>query len=90
MTQAYRKPIPPCHRSDGRHTISAHLCHPCCTSHAVARWLASLGWQVTAVDFSQVEVVRAERVARVVTGGDGHGSEDTVTAWDCLVRLVRA
>ncbi|UUZ61585.1 class I SAM-dependent methyltransferase [Nocardioides sp. B-3] len=36
-----------------------------------------------------VEVVRAERVARVVTADDGHGSEVTKTAWDCLVRLVR-
>lgn len=37
-----------------------------------------------------VDVVRAERVARVVTAHDGHGSEVTKAAWDCLVRLVRA
>ncbi len=36
-----------------------------------------------------VEAERAERVARVVTADDGHGSEVTRTAWDCLVRLVR-
>jgi SAM-dependent methyltransferase len=33
------------------------------------------------------EVVRAERVARLV--GDGHGEEPARTAWDCLVRVVR-
>lgn len=42
------------------------------------------------LDGIDVEVVRAERVARVVTAEDGHGSEVTKTAWDCLVRLVRA
>ncbi|PUA82281.1 class I SAM-dependent methyltransferase [Nocardioides currus] len=36
-----------------------------------------------------VEVVRAGRVARVVTADDPHGSEVTTTAWDCLLRLVR-
>lgn len=36
-----------------------------------------------------VDVVRAERVERVVTAHDGHGSEVERTAWDCLVRLVR-
>jgi len=36
------------------------------------------------------DVVRAERVARTVPGGDdGHGSEPDRVAWDCLVRLVR-
>ena len=29
----------------------------------------------------------ADRVARLVA--DGHGEEDTLTAWDCLVRLTR-
>jgi hypothetical protein len=33
--------------------------------------------------------VRAGRVAREVTGDDGHGGEDTRAAWDCLVRVVR-
>jgi hypothetical protein len=33
------------------------------------------------------EVVRAERVARLV--GDGHGEEPARTAWDCLVRVTR-
>lgn len=33
------------------------------------------------------DVVRAERVARLV--GDGHGEEPARTAWDCLVRVVR-
>ncbi len=36
---------------------------------------------------ADLEVVRAERVARVV--GDGHGEEPARTAWDCLVRVVR-
>ena len=35
-----------------------------------------------------VEVVRAERVPRTVD--EGHGDEPARTAWDCLVRLVRA
>ena len=35
----------------------------------------------------ELEVVRAERVARIV--GDGHGEEPARTAWDCLVRVVR-
>ncbi len=34
-----------------------------------------------------LDVVRAERVARQV--GDGHGEEPARTAWDCLVRVVR-
>ena len=41
------------------------------------------------LDGIEVEVIRAERVARTVTADDGHGSEVTKTAWDCLVRLVR-
>lgn len=44
---------------------------------------------VADLDGIDVEVIRAERVARVVTADDGHGSEVTRTAWDCLVRLVR-
>lgn len=35
------------------------------------------------------EIVRAERVARTVTTEDGHGGEESRTAWDCLVRVVR-
>jgi SAM-dependent methyltransferase len=38
----------------------------------------------------EVEVVRAERVAREVTSADEHGGQERRTAWDCLVRLVRA
>ena len=36
-----------------------------------------------------VEVVRAERVAREVSSADEHGGEERRTAWDCLVRVVR-
>lgn len=36
-----------------------------------------------------VDVVRAERVAREVTSADEHGGEERRTAWDCLVRVVR-
>ena len=36
-----------------------------------------------------VEVVRAERVAREVRSADEHGGEERRTAWDCLVRVVR-
>ena len=36
-----------------------------------------------------VEVVRAERVAREVASDDGHGGEVRRTAWDCVVRVVR-
>ncbi|HSF37029.1 MAG TPA: class I SAM-dependent methyltransferase [Nocardioides sp.] len=36
-----------------------------------------------------VEVLRAERVAREVTADDGHGGEERRTAWDCLVRALR-
>lgn len=44
---------------------------------------------VTDLDGIDIEVGRAERVARVVSAGDPHGSEVTTTAWDCLVRLTR-
>lgn len=36
-----------------------------------------------------VEVVRAERVAREVRSADEHGGEERRTAWDCLVRVLR-
>ena len=36
-----------------------------------------------------VEVVRAERVAREVTSADEHGGDERRTAWDCVVRVVR-
>ena len=38
----------------------------------------------------EVEVVRAERVARTVSAADEHGGTERRTAWDCLVRVVRA
>jgi SAM-dependent methyltransferase len=41
------------------------------------------------LDGIEVEVLRAERVAREVTTEDPHGGEQRRTAWDCLVRLVR-
>ena len=41
------------------------------------------------LDGLEVEVVRAERVAREVSAADGHGGEERRTAWDCLVRVVR-
>jgi hypothetical protein len=41
------------------------------------------------LDEIDVEVLRAERVAREVTTEDPHGGEQRRTAWDCLVRLVR-
>ena len=41
------------------------------------------------LDGESYEVVRAERVAREVTGLDEHGGEERRTAFDCLVRLVR-
>lgn len=37
----------------------------------------------------EVEVVRAERVAREVSSTDPHGGVERRTAWDCLVRVVR-
>ena len=36
-----------------------------------------------------VEVLRAERVAREVRSADEHGGEERRAAWDCLVRVVR-
>jgi SAM-dependent methyltransferase len=36
-----------------------------------------------------VEVLRAERVAREVSPGDEHRGAQRRTAWDCLVRVVR-
>ena len=44
---------------------------------------------VADLDGIDVEVLRAERVAREVTTEDPHGGEQRRTAWDCLVRLVR-
>jgi SAM-dependent methyltransferase len=41
------------------------------------------------LDDLDVEVVRAERVAREVRSADEHGGEERRTAWDCLVRVVR-
>ncbi len=41
------------------------------------------------LDGLDVDVVRAERVAREVTSADEHGGEERRTAWDCLVRVVR-
>ena len=38
----------------------------------------------------EVEVVRAERVAREVSAADEHGGTERRTAWDCLVRVVRS
>lgn len=38
----------------------------------------------------EVEVVRAERVAREVSAADEHGGTERRTAWDCLVRVARA
>ena len=41
------------------------------------------------LDGLEVEMVRAERVAREVSRSDEHGGEERRTAWDCLVRVVR-
>ncbi len=41
------------------------------------------------LDGIEVDVLRAERVAREVTSADEHGGEERRTAWDCLVRVVR-
>lgn len=41
------------------------------------------------LDGERFEVVRAERVARVVPADDEHGGEPDRTAYDALVRLVR-
>ncbi len=45
---------------------------------------------VADVEDLEVEVLRAERVARVVPPSGEHRGEPDRTAWDCLVRLVRA
>jgi hypothetical protein len=42
------------------------------------------------LDGEQVEVVRAERVARVVAASDDHRGEPDRTAWDALVHLRRS
>jgi SAM-dependent methyltransferase len=42
------------------------------------------------LDGIEVEVRRAERVAREVSATDPHGGTQRRTAWDCLVRVVRA
>ncbi len=42
------------------------------------------------LDGLEVEVLRAERVAREVSGSDEHGGEERRTAWDCLVRVLRS
>ena len=41
------------------------------------------------LDGLDVDVVRAERVARKVSPDDDHRGEPALTAWDCLVRVVR-
>jgi SAM-dependent methyltransferase len=41
------------------------------------------------LDGERFEVLRAERVPRVVPAGDEHGGEPDRTAYDALVRLVR-
>jgi SAM-dependent methyltransferase len=41
------------------------------------------------LDGEELEVVRAERVERIVTGADEHGGETARTAYDALVRLRR-
>jgi len=41
------------------------------------------------LDGERFEVLRAERVPRVVTDDDGHGGEARRTAYDAFVRLVR-
>jgi len=45
---------------------------------------------VADLDGIDVEVVRAERVAREVRSADEHGGEARRTAWDCLVRVQRS
>ncbi len=44
---------------------------------------------VADLDGLAVDVIRAERVPRTVRVDDGHGSDVTQTAWDCLVRVTR-
>lgn len=51
--------------------------------------LMTAGDVLADLDGLEVEVVRAERVAREVTRADEHGGEERRTAWDCLVRAVR-
>jgi len=41
------------------------------------------------LDGHRFEVVRAERVPRLVAKDDDHGGTQDATAWDALVRLVR-
>lgn len=41
------------------------------------------------LDGIDVDVLRAERVAREVSSSDEHGGVERRTAWDCLVRVVR-
>jgi len=45
---------------------------------------------LTDLEGFEVRVLRAERVAREVRSADGHGGQERRTAWDCLVRAVRA
>jgi len=42
------------------------------------------------LDGHRFEVVRAERVPRLVAKDDDHGGTKDATAWDALVRLVRS
>lgn len=42
------------------------------------------------LDGIEVEVVRAERVAREVSSTDPHGGAERRTAWDCVLRVVNA
>ena len=44
---------------------------------------------LTDLEGEPFEVMKASRVARVVTQGDEHGGTERATAWDALVRLVR-
>jgi len=44
---------------------------------------------LTDLDGHRFEVVRAERVPRLVTQDDDHGGMRDATAWDALVRIVR-
>lgn len=41
------------------------------------------------LDGERFDVLRAERVSRVVPAADGHGGQASQVAHDCLVRLVR-
>jgi hypothetical protein len=42
------------------------------------------------LDGQRLTVVRAGRVARMVTKADDHGGEQDRTAWDALVRVTRS